>query len=223
MYAGGLFKVEVRVPPRYPFEPPACRLVTRIHHPNIDASGLICLDTLKMPPSGSWNPSSNLCTVLQTIQQLMGEPNEADGLSAEVAKQYRDHRAAFDLQARAMTRQFAMTQEKTAEAAAATTTTPVGESLACDAPTTVTPTPTPAAAPPAAATAAPMDTATPIATTAENANKRRAEDEPTGAAAEDQPATKKSKLEDGTPAPAVPTADESNQDETTRTPTGTAH
>lgn len=35
---------------RYPFEPPSVRFVTPIFHPNIDTSGRICLDTLKMPP-----------------------------------------------------------------------------------------------------------------------------------------------------------------------------
>lgn len=33
---------------------------TAIYHPNIDAGGRICLDTLNMPPKGAWKPSVNI-------------------------------------------------------------------------------------------------------------------------------------------------------------------
>lgn len=35
---------------RYPFEPPNIRFLTPIYHPNIDNSGRICHDALKLPP-----------------------------------------------------------------------------------------------------------------------------------------------------------------------------
>lgn len=35
---------------RYPFEPPKIRFLTPIYHPNIDNSGRICHDALKLPP-----------------------------------------------------------------------------------------------------------------------------------------------------------------------------
>jgi ubiquitin-protein ligase len=193
VYSDGLFKVEVAVPPRYPFEPPRCRFLTRIHHPNIDSAGRICLDTLNMPPKGSWNPSSNLCTVLQTIQQLMSEPNPDDGLQADVTKQFREQRAVFDMQARSMTKQYAMPESKPAAAPVASTTetaAPSTSAAVATPATTTTPTPT--------------DTsATPASDPSASTNKRRAEDESPatagGSAAEgQQPAAKKTKLEDGT-------------------------
>ena len=55
-YEGGTFLLEVIVPDRYPFEPPKIRFLTPVYHPNIDSGGRICLDTLKMPPRGSWLP-----------------------------------------------------------------------------------------------------------------------------------------------------------------------
>ena len=47
-YAGGVFKLEILIPDRYPFEPPKMRFVTKIYHSNVDDGGRICLDILKV-------------------------------------------------------------------------------------------------------------------------------------------------------------------------------
>lgn len=55
------------------------RFLTKVEHPNIDeATGRICLDLLRMPPEGNWRPNVSLCTVLVSIQVLLGEPNLED-------------------------------------------------------------------------------------------------------------------------------------------------
>ena len=35
-YDGGIFRLSVSLPERYPFEPPAVRFSTKVFHPNID-------------------------------------------------------------------------------------------------------------------------------------------------------------------------------------------
>ncbi len=83
-YAGGVFLLELSLPPRYPFEPPKVRFLTPIYHPNVDTAGRICLDLLKMPPKGAWKPAVGLGALLTSIQLLMAEPNPDDGLLPDV-------------------------------------------------------------------------------------------------------------------------------------------
>lgn len=102
-YEGGSFKLEIAVPDRYPFEPPKIRFMTPIYHPNIDDGGRICLDTLNMPPKGSWKPAVNLSTVLASVQQLVADPNPDDGLVPEITQEFKQDRALYDSKARAHT------------------------------------------------------------------------------------------------------------------------
>jgi len=106
-YEGGVFQLEVQIPREYPLKPPRVRFVTRIYHPNIDAQGRICLDSLNMPPKGAWKPSLNVATVLSTIQCLMGAPNGDDGLMADITEQFRRQPALFRRTAAEWTRRYA--------------------------------------------------------------------------------------------------------------------
>ena len=73
---------------RYPFEPPLMKFLTKVYHPNIDnSSGLICMDLLKMPPTGNWRPAINLSSLLTSVQLLLAEPNPSDPLDAAIVIQ----------------------------------------------------------------------------------------------------------------------------------------
>eukprot|EP00128_Syssomonas_multiformis_P006918 Colp12_sorted_trinity150504_noHs@36376 len=111
-YEKGIFKLEVVIPERYPFEPPKVTFLTPIYHPNIDDAGRICLDALKMPPKGAWKPSLNISTVLTSIQLLMSEANPDDGLMAEIASEYKYDRSKFNENARLWTQKHAMQDRK---------------------------------------------------------------------------------------------------------------
>jgi len=107
VYSKGIFKLEVRIPERYPFEPPKVRFLTPVYHPNIDSGGRICLDILNMPPKGGWTPRLEIPTVLASIVILLAEPNPDDGLMADITEQYINNRAAFDLTAQRWTLEHA--------------------------------------------------------------------------------------------------------------------
>ena len=91
-YAGGKFKLEIKIPDTYPFSPPKVRFITKIWHPNISSvTGAICLDILK----DQWAAAMTLRTVLLSIQALLAAPEPDDPQDAVVARQYQDNMAVF--------------------------------------------------------------------------------------------------------------------------------
>ena len=106
-YEGGVFKLEIKIPNRYPFEPPHVQFLTKIYHPNIDTAGRICLDILKSPPTGSWKPAHNLHTILTSIQLLLAEPNPDDGLMADISSEYKHQKPVFLTKAKEWTDKYA--------------------------------------------------------------------------------------------------------------------
>ncbi|XP_010829367.1 PREDICTED: ubiquitin-conjugating enzyme E2 T isoform X3 [Bison bison bison] len=106
-YEKGVFKLEVHIPERYPFEPPQIRFLTPIYHPNIDSAGRICLDVLKLPPKGAWRPSLNIATLLTSVQQLMAEPNPDDPLMADISSEFKYNKPVFLKNARQWTEKHA--------------------------------------------------------------------------------------------------------------------
>ena len=106
-YEGGIFKLEIKIPNRYPFEPPQVQFQTKIYHPNIDSAGRICLDVLKSAPTGSWKPSNNIHSILTSIQLLLSEPNPDDGLMADIALEFKKNKPLFVINAKKWVEQYA--------------------------------------------------------------------------------------------------------------------
>ncbi|XP_066948779.1 ubiquitin-conjugating enzyme E2 T-like [Macrobrachium rosenbergii] len=112
VYDGGVFKLEIEVPEKYPFQPPNVRFVTKIYHPNIDSVGRICLDVLKLPPNGSWRPMHNLSSVLTSVRLLMASPNPNDPLMTDIAEEYQFRKTQFEATAREWTLKFAKSEDQ---------------------------------------------------------------------------------------------------------------
>ncbi|KAG4104728.1 ubiquitin-conjugating enzyme/RWD-like protein [Neocallimastix lanati (nom. inval.)] len=108
-YENGIFKLDINIPDRYPFEPPHIQFKTPIYHPNVDNDGRICLDILKLPPKGSWKPSLNISTVLTSISVLMQDPNPDDPLLTEIANEYKSNYPLFVMKAKDYTKKYAIT------------------------------------------------------------------------------------------------------------------
>lgn len=106
-YKDGVFKMEITIPENYPFSPPAMKFLTKVYHPNIDDSGRICLDLIKMPPKGGWKPTICLEGLLIAVRMLLQYPNPDDPLMAEVGFEYKQCRLEFERKARLFTEKYA--------------------------------------------------------------------------------------------------------------------
>ncbi|KAF2471667.1 UBC-like protein, partial [Lindgomyces ingoldianus] len=102
-YHGGIFHLLIIVSEGYPFKPPSFRFLTRVYHPNINASGEICVDVL----ANAWGPHSHLQAVLISLTSLLVDPGLEDPLVPEIAEQYIRNRALYEECARKYTQQFA--------------------------------------------------------------------------------------------------------------------
>ncbi|GAB1222074.1 hypothetical protein ENUP19_0306G0014 [Entamoeba nuttalli] len=106
-YEGGKFALDVFLPENYPYNPPIIKFATKVYHPNISFFGKICLDTLK--PQG-WVCAMQISSVLQTIQQLLANPNLEDPLNLEVNNLWLSNPAQAKSNARDYTQKYAHAQ-----------------------------------------------------------------------------------------------------------------
>ena len=102
-YSGGVFFLNIHFPTDYPFKPPKVTFTSKIYHPNINSNGSICLDILK----DQWSPALTISKVLLSISSLLTDANPDDPLVPEIAKLYKEDRAAFEEKAREWTRKYA--------------------------------------------------------------------------------------------------------------------
>ena len=91
-------------PAEYPFKAPRVKFVTRVYHPNVRRdTGEICADVI----AANWGPTLNVLYVLNTLRQMLREPETSSPLEPEIARQYTEDREAYDTAAREWTEQYA--------------------------------------------------------------------------------------------------------------------
>lgn len=108
-FEGGLYELNIQMGMDYPFQPPKVRFETKVFHPNVSEKGLICLDTLKPQPVGSWSPAVSLFSLLTTLRVLLSNPSWDDPLSSSVFESWKD--GCWEAKAAEWTKMYAMDKE----------------------------------------------------------------------------------------------------------------
>jgi ubiquitin-conjugating enzyme E2 D/E len=102
-YEGGIFKLDIEIPPQYPHKPPVVKFTTKIYHPNVDPEGKACLPIL----AKDWAPAITIDKILVAIARLLAEPEPDHAVQAEIGVQFMSDRAAFDREVKKHVQQYA--------------------------------------------------------------------------------------------------------------------
>jgi ubiquitin-conjugating enzyme E2 A len=95
---------------QYPNKPPAVKFISQMFHPNVYATGELCLDILQ----NRWSPTYDVAAVLTSIQRyedpedehvswdacwydgsLLNDPNTSSPANVEASNLYKDNRREY--------------------------------------------------------------------------------------------------------------------------------
>lgn len=76
---------------QYPNKPPTVKFLSKMFHPNVYASGDLCLDILQ----NRWSPTYDVASILTSVQSLLNDPNISSPANVEAANLYKDHRSQY--------------------------------------------------------------------------------------------------------------------------------
>lgn len=90
-FEDGTFKLLLTFDESYPNKPPSVKFLSRMFHPNVYASGELCLDILQ----NRWSPTYDVSAILTSVQSLLNDPNSASPANVEAAQLWKENRKEY--------------------------------------------------------------------------------------------------------------------------------
>lgn len=112
-FAGGKFRCKLVLSEDYPNVPPQGFFLTKIFHPNVSATGSICVNTLKK----DWTSDVTIKHVFLVIRCLLIVPFPESSLNDEAGKLFMDSYEEFEKRAKIMTNVHASPTVATSDSA----------------------------------------------------------------------------------------------------------
>jgi len=103
-YNKGAFLVDINFPAEYPFKPPKINFRTKIYHPNVDEKGQVCLPIIQ---ADNWKPATKTEQVIQSLLDLISEPEPDHPLRADLAEEFTKDKKKFLKNAEEFTKKHA--------------------------------------------------------------------------------------------------------------------
>ena len=90
-FEDGTFRLMLQFDEQYPNKPPQVRFISEMFHPNVYASGELCLDILQ----NRWSPTYDVSSILTSVQSLLNDPNISSPANVEAGNLYKVHRSQY--------------------------------------------------------------------------------------------------------------------------------
>uniref|UniRef100_L7J5Q3 Ubiquitin-conjugating enzyme E2 2 n=1 Tax=Pyricularia oryzae (strain P131) TaxID=1143193 RepID=L7J5Q3_PYRO1 len=90
-FEDGTFRLVMHFEEQYPNKPPSVKFISQMFHPNVYATGELCLDILQ----NRWSPTYDVAAILTSIQSLLNDPNTGSPANVEASNLYKDNRKEY--------------------------------------------------------------------------------------------------------------------------------
>ena len=90
-FEDGTFRLVMHFEEQYPNKPPGVKFISTMFHPNVYATGELCLDILQ----NRWSPTYDVAAILTSVQSLLNDPNTSSPANVEASNLYKDNRREY--------------------------------------------------------------------------------------------------------------------------------